>query len=315
MTGGRQPDVTVIIVTYNSASEISAAVASARAAAVHAGLDLELIIVDNASADETVPHAKAATADAIIIANLENVGFGRANNQAFERATGRHWLLLNPDARLEPPAMGALLAAIAATRGGGVAPSIGDHGAESCGMAPGIRSALGHFLFLNRLLPDDFGGAWRGFQLRRTPSTAPRPVEWASAAALLLDPDAVRLVNGFDPRFFLYGEDIDLGVRLTAAGRRLWVVPAARASHRIAGSQGGISTRWLDAVHLLYLARNGRLRTIAFDLIVAIGLTTRAMVEAAHRDGTRGVHAQRMRAASLRAWQLVIGRGSKRRAC
>ena len=304
-------DVTVISVTYNSARDIVEALRSAEIAAARAGVSVEIVVIDNASRDASVAVVREAFGAAKIVENMENVGFGRANNQAFGLASGRRWLLLNPDARLHPDAITTLLAAMGQLSAGAVAPSIGSSGAESAGMAPALPSIVGHFLFINRFLPGDRGGPWRGVQLRRTGTAAPRPVDWASAAALLLDPAAVRAVDGFDDRYFLYGEDVDLGIRLARAGHRTWLVPEARAEHAIAGSQGGVSSQWVVALHQLCRTDGGGIRLFAIGMAMALGLTIRAVAfHVARRSPEGRLNAARMRAAARRSWSLAFGRGA-----
>lgn len=307
MSGSPEVDVTVITVTYNSARDVIDALNSTQAAAQEAGLRVQFVVVDNDSNDGSARVVRRTFPEAIVISNSVNTGFGRAANQAFKRATGRYWLLLNPDARVEKASLGALVSAIETLSAGAVAPAIGEVGAESCGMSPGIRSLAGHFLFINRLMPGDRGGPWRGFQLRRRESGRPSPVDWASAAVLLLRPTAVNAVGGFDPSFFLYGEDIDLGLRLGRAGHRTWLVPSAKAFHRIAGSQGGVSTRWLDAIHAHY-RREGNPRLLSIvDLILVAGLTIRAVAATLSRS-KGAVYRRRMRASAMRAWSLLLTR-------
>ena len=310
MIEGARERVSLVTVTYNSRELVGRSIESAVTAAERAGVDLEVLVVDNASSDRSAELVSSLHPAAQVIRNEANVGFGAANNQAFELASGTTWLLLNPDAALEPGALAELLRFLRASpRAGAAAPSIGSAGhagAESCGMSPGIRSAIGHFLFVNRLLPDDRGGAWRGFQLQRREGVQARRVDWASAAVLALRPEAVRAVGGFDPSFFMYGEDVDLGDRLNAAGWEVWLVPGAHASHLIAASQGGVSTRWLDGIHDLYARRANRLQTVVFDLVIALGLSLRAAAASLpRRSETRRVHAARMRAGFLRALTLA----------
>lgn len=306
--------LSVIIVTFNSAGLVEGAIRSATDAARVADAELELIVVDNASADGTAEAIAAAHPEVNLIRNADNEGFGRANNRAFREATGDYWLLLNPDASLDPDALVHLLAFLdARPRVAAVAPTVEDArggGAESGGMAPGARSLASHFLMLNRLLAGDRGGPWRGFQLARRSSAAPRPADWLGAMALLVRPSAIREVGGFDERFFLYGEDVDLGERLTRAGWELWLLPAARARHLIAGSQGGVSTRWVQALHDAYAHHSGRGRTVGLDVILAAGLSFRAAIATA--TGANPLHRRRMRAAAQRAiailWNSMVGR-------
>ena len=295
--------ISLILVTYNSRGLVDAAISSAEAAAREAGIDLEIVVVDNASADGTADHIAERYPSARLIRNVRNLGFGRANNQAFREATGDYWLLLNPDATLEPDALSYLVTFIEGRAGvAAVAPTVEDErggGAESSGMAPGTRSLVSHFFLLNRLLVGDHGGPWRGFQLARRPGLGPRPVDWLGAMAMLARPASIAEVGGFDERFFLYGEDVDLGERLRVNGWELWLVPAARARHLIAGSQGRVSSRWVQALHDAYAVRSGRARTVLLDLVLAIGLLARAA--AATATGGDTFHRRRMRAAARSA--------------
>ena len=303
--------LSAIVITFNSAGHVATAMASVRAAARAAGWSVEFVVVDNASADASVEAAGHVAPDAVVIRNPMNAGFGAANNQAFEVARGDYWLLLNPDAALSPDALPPLTAFLdERADAAGVGPSVesaGAAGAESSGMAPSIRSLIGHFLFLNRLLPYDRGGALRGFQLHRRSHPEPRRVDWLGGMALLLRPSAVREVAGFDATIFMYGEDVDLGRRLREAGWTLWLLPAARAKHLVAASQGGVSARWIDAVHDLYARRARRSQLVVFDAVLAAGLAVRALAMAWRRPGHHDVHRRRIGASARRAAHLLTG--------
>ena len=309
-------DISVLTVTFQSRDLVGIALGSARKAARRAGLSLELVVVDNASTDGSADAVAAAFPEAQLVRNATNDGFGAATNHAITRAGGSFWLLMNPDAVLAPEALGILVAflrthpeaAAAAPSLQGVDPEVPE-GAESAGMTPGLRSLAGHFLLLNRFLPGDHGGAWRGFQLRRVPGRRPRRVEWASAAVLLVRPEAMRQVGGFDERFFMYGEDVDLGARLTAAGWETWLLPEARAGHLIAASSGGVNSGWVDGIHRLAAERSGRLRLVTFDALVLAGLLVRVLGASLAPDmerPTRRLHARRMRTSAMRASQLLL---------
>lgn len=304
--------VSLIVVTYRSAALAPDAVESVMRSAGHAGLDVELIVVDNASDDGSAEVMAARFPGATVIRNGSNVGFGRACNQGFAVARGDWWLLLNPDARTAQDALGHLvLFATAHPSAAAVAPRLvgaGADEAESAGMQPGVRAALGHFLFLNRLLPGDRGGPWRGFQLHRREGLGPRRVEWASAGALLLRPAAIRQVGGFDESFFLYAEDVDLGRRLALAGWQVWLVPAALAEHGVAASSGGVTDRWMVALHDYHARHASRVGLAAFDAIAGLGLAFRALVASTLLRGRPGgaVHAARMRVASAAALRASL---------
>jgi GT2 family glycosyltransferase len=304
------PALTIICVTYQSRKHVVEALRSAVRSAQAAQASVELIVVDNASADGSADVVEAAFPEAQLLRNDVNRGFGAANNQAFAIARGRGWLLLNPDARLDDGTVGALQAAMGVDpRLAAVGPSIsgaGVGGAESAGMLPGIRSLASHFLFLNRLLPADHGGAWRGWMVRPSPGPSTRSVEWVSGAVVLLRPEAVRQVNGFDEAFFLYGEDTDLCARLLDAGWQVGLAPKAHAQHAIGGSQAAGSTRWVDGIER-YLARHRRSRVSRSVslLCMAIGLAIRGLPFAV-RDERGSADRLRMRRAARRALVLAL---------
>ncbi len=306
------PDVSAIVVTYRSRDHVLGALASIDAAVAAAGCRAEVLVVDNASADGTADLVAEARSDVRLIRNPANVGFGAANNQAFEVATGRTFLLLNPDAGLEPGALGILLRFLDGHPGAAAAgPSISGPGsAESAGMLPSVRAAIGHFLFVNRLLPGERGGALRGFQLSRRRSERPVRVEWLSAAAVALRADAVRAVDGFDASIFMYGEDIDLCARLSAGGSTLWLLPGARASHEIGGSAPGGTPAWLEGIDGHFQRRRAaRARRCTFFVIAAAGLAIRsagaALASLAWPSEARHEHTRRLSVGALTALGLA----------
>ena len=291
---------------------MGAALDSALVAADHAGFSLEMIVVDNASPDRSAALVRSGYPEAVVIENLTNLGFGTACNQAFAHASGDFWLLLNPDAALEPCALGRLVAFLderleAAVVGARIIAG-SQARSENAGMAPGLRSMAGHFLLLNRVLP---WGSWRGFFVPRGPATAPIRVDWCGAAVLLVRPAAIRAVGGFDPTFFLYGEDVDLGMRLTAEGWEVWLDPRATARHAMGGSQPGVSTRWVDGTLDVIRRRDGPFRARVAAGIMAVGLAARSVLiavcavtpEARH-------HSAVLRASAGRALVHVLARVS-----
>ncbi len=299
------PDLSIISVTFNSRAQILAALESASAAAAEVTLSYEMIVVDNASTDGTAELVERSLPRAILLRSARNVGFGAANNLAFERAAGDRWLLLNPDARIDAACLHRLWATLAARPDvAAIAPSTARPltRIEDGGMLPGLRSIAGHFLFISRLLPDDHGGRWRGLFVQRRGSLV-RELEWIGAAVMLARPEAIRAVGGFDPSIFLYGEDIDLGSRLGQAGWRLLLDPSARAIHAIAGSQGGVSAGWVDGTLMVYGRVASRRRQVVAAGMMALGLAVRVVVSNAREP----IHRRRMRIAALRALRWCTG--------
>jgi GT2 family glycosyltransferase len=305
-------EVSIVIVTYNSADLVERAVRSARSAAEASGLAVETIVIDNASVDGSAAVAAATDPTARVIRRTDNAGFGVANNEAIAVATGSSLLLLNPDAELAAGALGRLHAFLAEhPRAAAAAPSIGGPGGvESAGMLPGLRSMVAHFFLLNRITARIVApgrvSPWLGFSIPRG-RTDPRRVEWASAAAVMVRASAFVAVGGFDPAIFMYGEDIDLCERFAQAGWEVWLVPDACADHLIAGSQGRISTTWVDALDRFYGQRAGRARRVLFDLVLAAGLAIRGWRPLGGDPGPEALlHRRRMRRSARRAAGLAV---------
>lgn len=201
-------DVSVIIVTYNSASCIGACLASIKQ---QTGVTAEIILVDNQSADNTL--VMAGQSGVRVIANQQNVGFGRANNQAFAVSTGRFVFLINPDAELvEADALAKACATMTTNERWGLA---GTRVVRADGMGeeepatgyPGQRR-------VNR----DFSGL-------------PGKIAWVIGASMIVRREVYAALGGFDPAFFLYSEETDLCLRVREAGHEIGYIDKVSVRH------------------------------------------------------------------------------------
>ena len=212
-----QPDVSVLVVNYNTERLLVPmwdALMNARRS-----LDLQLIVVDNASRDGSVALLRGDPrfAPASLVANSVNVGFGRANNQAVPMARGRYLLLLNTDAFVAPEALEMTVAYMDAHPQYGVlgVQLIGRDGQTqpSCRYFPTpwnvflLHTGLGRFFPQVRAV-DDL--AWD--------HAAPRECDWVPGCYLLIRREVVDTIGLFDPRYFLYCEEVDLCRRAKQAG-------------------------------------------------------------------------------------------------
>jgi hypothetical protein len=225
--------VAVVIVSFEAREALLAALASVRA---HAGLPVETIVVDNASADGSADAVRAAFPEALVVANPDNVGFARACNQGWRAARAPFVLFLNPDAELLPGALPALIALLQARTDVGAA-------------GPRTRSADGS---IQVSTGPDLGllAEWRQRRLvlgvsrrdaRRLAEAEAlyareREPGWVSGACLAARRVALEAVSGFDEGFFLYEEDADLCLRLRKAGWRVAFTPDAEIRHQLGRS-------------------------------------------------------------------------------
>lgn len=206
--------ISVIVVTFRSRDVVGACLASLQTAA-GPGLALEVLLVDNASADGTPGWVRANYPAVRVIENPVNVGFARACNQALGLASGQYVLFLNPDARL---ATGALEAMIQRLR------QEPRPGLLSPRLQGGGPPAWGRFPTLGRLVARRLGA-------RPEPEPGEGPVDWVLGACMLGPAEVVRELGGFDDDYFLYGEDLDLCDRMAAAGRTVVYYPLVTVTH------------------------------------------------------------------------------------
>ena len=210
-------DVSVIVVSYNSASLVRGCLDSVR---TQEGVGIELIVVDNASTDDTAGTVRGLSPEIRLIENHENAGFGKACNQGFDASSGRYIYLLNPDAALvSPNALSTLLRAL------------GEH--PHWGMA-GTRI----------LAPDgrpetpparNYPGQFRaGNNFHRLPGE----IAWIVGASMFIRRNVFQEIGGFDPDFFLYSEETDFCLRVRQRGHEIGFVQTVEVRH-----QGGASER------------------------------------------------------------------------
>jgi GT2 family glycosyltransferase len=230
----RSCPVTAIIVTYQSARTIGRALAAARRCH-DAGL-LELVVVDNASSDAT-REILAREADwARVVLEATNHGFGRGCNIGLAHVRSPYTLFLNPDAAIEPAALRTLLEFMEQRpRAGIVGPatlcgSSNHPQLQPTGPYPTPWSVLREAApFLRR----------RSSAVTIVPGAPPMRTSWVCGALLMIRSSLVRRLRGFDPRFFLYWEEIDLCRRAEHAGYENWVLGTALAHHVVGASSGG----------------------------------------------------------------------------
>ena len=220
--------VTVILVNFNDRPHLAPCLESV--IATIAPIPFEILLVDNASTDGSPEAVAAAFPSVRLIRNAANPGFGAANNRAVRESSGEFLLFLNTDTVLQSGAVAALLEIL-----------LSDPNAAAAGplLFPGPGQA--QVSFGNRV---DFLGQTVQkvilnpfYKKKLTGESKNRETGWLSAACLLCRRSAFEEAGGFDERFFLYFEDIDLCRRMRTSGWRLLFVPRARVFH-----EGGATT-------------------------------------------------------------------------
>lgn len=222
-------DLSVIILSYNTCRLTLACVASVLADAATSSLLVEVIVVDNASTDDTVLTLREQQPSVRVIEMPDNAGFSRGNNAGFAMAQGRYLLALNSDTLVQPSALRELVTFMDAHPNAGI-----------CG--PMLLNEDGSLQPSGRPLPTVgslFIDMTRLYRLRRNTVFAESNRDYTqitqvgevSGAALLMRRSLYQQIGGFDERIFAYYEDVDLCKRAHDAGFAVYYVPAAKITH------------------------------------------------------------------------------------
>ncbi|MFH1954276.1 MAG: glycosyltransferase family 2 protein [Pseudomonadota bacterium] len=201
--------ISVIVVSYNTADFLSACLSSIRD---HGDPQTEIIVIDNASQDQSQDMVRHQFPEVKLIVNQQNEGFARANNQAARECGSPYLFFLNPDTVIRPGVFGSMIrymeshpeVGLAGTRiinpDGSLEPSFEKH-------YPGQRHA---------------GKELRGLK---------GEIAWVLGASMIVRENIFRELGGFDERFFLYGDDQDLCLRVRKAGWILGYIKDATVIH------------------------------------------------------------------------------------
>ncbi len=282
--------VRVICVVYNPGAELRDFATTLAAASTR---DVDLVIVDNGEPTDVV--REIAALGATVLRHPDgNVGYGRAANLGAAGSTADWLVVANPDVRWEPGSLDVLIdAAQADPTAGSVGPCILNTDGStypSARILPSLTVGTGHAVF-HAVWP---GNPWtRQYKQAEQALATGRPhaAGWLSGACLLVRPAAWAQVGGFDERYFMFFEDVDLGDRLGRAGWRNVYVPTARVTH-----VQGVS--WKSSPAPMIRAHHASAKQYLFDrwgawwqapvrLALSLGLALRQRIEIARSDHER----------------------------
>ena len=238
--------IQAVVVSYNARDALLECVASLRREGVE-----EIVVVDNGSSDRSTEALADADVAVKLVVPGRNLGFGGGVNHGARRCTGDLLLVCNPDIVLQPGAVPALERRIESD------PSLGlvgprfvapDGSERPSGRAfPTVRRSSVHAA-LGLVAP----GSARSDRYRAASraGAATGIVDWVTGACFLVRRDAFESVGGFDERYFMYVEEVDLCMRLARAGWRTGVEPGAVVLHLAGVSTSAHPYRMLAAHHI-----------------------------------------------------------------
>ena len=280
------PDISVIIVSYKVPALLGACLTSLRREV--ADCSYEVIVVDNASGDETAELVRDEFPDVRLIALEENIGFAAGSNLGARAATGEYVLMLNPDTELVGDTLGALLRYArahpeAGLVGGRTLRPDGELEPGSCWGAQSLWSLVCFAFGLSSIFrgsrvfnPESLAGWSRDTERRVDIVTG----------CLCLVPRAVwEQLHGFDESFFMYGEDADLAARARSRGYHPAITPDAVILHHVGASSLSVDKREMNLRCRVELARKhwSPRRASAAVALLQAGTGVRAFAAAATR--------------------------------
>jgi N-acetylglucosaminyl-diphospho-decaprenol L-rhamnosyltransferase len=222
-------DLSVIIVSWNVRDLLAACLDSLAGC----GISTETIVVDNASSDGSAAMLAARYPAVRVIANPDNRGFTRANNQGLALSSGRYVLFLNPDTEVVGDALRTMVSYMDEhPRTGALGPRLrfGDGTQQSSRRRfPTLATALFESSPVAWHWPNNRWARW--YHMEDCPDDEVQRVDWVVGAALLARRDVLEQIGGFDEGFFMYSEELDWCKRAADAGWEVVYLPAAQIIH------------------------------------------------------------------------------------
>ncbi len=246
-----RPDVSVIIVNHNTRDLILRCLRSVFDS--RGEVEFEVIVVDNASTDDSLEAVRKEFPQVILIENPDNTGFAAANNTGLEKAAGRYVVLLNSDTEIRPDGLGLLKTFMdehpeAGAAGPRLVYSDGKT-QPSVDSFPNLVTEFLHLFGFRRLIPGETARRLAAPVLSKaagktvgtyfqtyTGNLQPREVDCVGGACLIVRSDVIAKVGGLDPSFFMYMEDMDWCVRIKISGAKVFYVPEIEVVHHVGAS-------------------------------------------------------------------------------
>ena len=243
-------DIAVIIVNWNAREDLRVCLTSLYAAP-KPRLSYDVWVVDNASADGSAAMVAAEFPQGHLIANTENLGFSKANNQAIARTDSRYVFLLNSDAAIYPGVLDALAAYADSHPAAGIlGPKVLNPDGSlqySCRRFPSLGAGFFRNTYLGRLFPNNSFA--RDYLMTNFDHATDTAVDWVSGCAMLIRREIINTIGALDERFYMYCEDVDICQRVWDSGGEVVYVPEAVVSHAIGRSSDKNADKMIIEFH------------------------------------------------------------------
>ena len=253
--------VSIIIVSYNTADLTLACIESIKT--VVKSCTYEIIVVDNASSDDSVSRIRQTYDDVVLIESEENIGFGRANNLGCRKARGKYLFFLNSDTVLQNDPFEWFVPFYEAHEnvgalGGYLVDGKGEYtlsGGKTYSAAKYLRVAY------NGLLR-------REGEVELPLSAHPSKVDYVIGADLFVEKSLFEMAGGFNPRIFMYLEDVELCGKFVRLNKENYVISGPKITHFVKASSKSQFSRVYNTASLMYCLRK-QMNPISFRLFQA----------------------------------------------
>ncbi|MGB9911230.1 MAG: glycosyltransferase family 2 protein [Microgenomates group bacterium] len=265
-------DLSIIIVSFNVGKLLKECIESILKNKNE--LSYEIIIVDNASTDNSVKIVKKLGVKELrVIENKKNLGFAKAVNQGIKKARGDYILLLNPDTKVKPGSLKNLLSFAKSH------PDVGVIGAKLINPDGSIQSSVYHFPSLWRAFKEFWLGEKGAYEKYTPLGEKPLEVDAVTGAVMLISRKTIKKIGLFDERYFMYFEDLDYCRRVKKAGLKIYYLPTVKILHhhgQSAKKVGDQARKWLVKSSKIY---NGIIKYWLLTFIIWSGQKWRKILK------------------------------------
>lgn len=299
-------DLSVIIVNWNSEEYLRECIPSLYHWTHE--VSFEVIVVDNASPSGNANHLTEWLPGIKLIRSAKNLGFAGANNLGFRHSTGDYILFLNPDTKLNSPAIDSMMRQAKQLPNAGI---VGckllnaDSSVQTSSIMkfPGIWNAIFQIEYLRLRWPR----LW-GIDVLFSANTEPAEVQAISGACMLMRRDVFKQIGTFSEEYFMYSEDLDLCWQSARAGFKNYYIGEATIVH-----YGGKSSprAWQTAMkttaELHFCKKNyGHLYSLLFRLAMVTNASVRLLLLASIRIVARALHMKPALDSAWLRWRVIL---------
>ncbi len=276
--------LSIIIVNWNSIELLKPCIISIMEN--NPDFDFEVIVVDNASEDNSTEILKKEFSQVKLIENKTNIGFTRANNLAINKSMGKYILLLNPDTLMieknilknwidymeKHPDVGA--------SGCKLINEDGSHQVGDAGFRPSLGTVFNFSFFLSKIMPLKC----KGLFINSEKNLGPVEVDWICGADFLIRRSILDIVGLMNEDIFMYADDIEWGCRIRTKGFKVMYLTHFKIVHLQGGSAkkrrdiNRFSSLWLRNIRLLFSYYNKNQPVWLYDIIISMGFLIRAFL-------------------------------------